>query len=96
MAIAQDLINELIKRTESGKMEWEAIQAEGGCWMALREGWSFEVGQQDERVAVTGYGVWVELGQSTQLVAVLQARNPIAPSPTKEEALRFALQSLKS
>ena len=95
MATAQDVIDELIKQTESGDLEWEAKTDSGGYWHSVCDGVHFQV-RRSGLVEVFGQVPSASVGGSSALVKVLQRDKPLdaALEFARDEALRRALECL--
>ena len=95
MATAQDVIDELIKQTESGELEWEAKTDSGGYWISVCDEVHFQV-RKSGLIEVFGRVPTASLGNSSTLVTMLQHHKPLdaALESAREEALQLALRCL--
>lgn len=95
MATAQDVIDGLIKQTESGELEWEARTDGPGAWRSVCGEVLFQVLKPSQEIVLYGHRAPpVSLGKSSALVTMLQHRTPIEPAPSEDEVLQLALQCL--
>ncbi len=95
MATAQDVIDELIKQTESGELEWEAKTDSGGYWHSICDEVHFQV-RKSGLVEAYGCVTTASLGNSSSLVKMLQHQKPLdaALESARHEALQLALRCL--
>ena len=95
MATAQDVIDELIKQTKSGDLEWEAKTDSGGYWHTVCGEVHFQV-RKSGLIEIFGRAPNTSLGNSSDLVKMLQHHKPLdaALESARDEALQLALKCL--
>ena len=95
MATAQDVIDELIKQTESGELKWEAKTDSGGYWHSVCNEVHFQV-RRSGLVETFGRVHTASLGNASALAEMLQQRKPLdaALESARDEALQLALRCL--
>ena len=94
MAEFKDVEEALIESTKNGKLDWAVGTDSGGYWHTNCDGVRFQV-RRSGWVEVFGDAPSMRLGNSPDLLEVLEKHKPLALEVTLDEALRRALKCLQ-